>query len=254
MNRRKAVTFGGSRGGRKVLKEEENNGERVVFFSSLLTFSFSFFLAIRERGESESTNPFMLLALRRLPLLRLASLTRTSRASRALSADMGSALGTPAEAQRRSTSESLPPKSIAKAASAAMPSSSSSPSSSLSSSPPFRLLESPFTDRTLLPNKTPLGEIWLRRREMRRRKDDDEEEKEQNRTQPLRPLDLLSCFLFPFFQNRRPAPAHRPRRPRPRVRGPISKRTGHHHRGRPRLRDGAQGASRKTRLFSPLFS
>ena len=114
-------------------------------------------------GRGSKAQHMLLLSLRRLPLCNLsaASSLRSRKQAPAARGSMGSALGAPKaaaeEGKRRSTS-SLP---IADASAEATEPSSPSPSPSPSSSPVSRLLESPATERALLPKKTPLGERFL---------------------------------------------------------------------------------------------
>jgi hypothetical protein len=194
-------------------------------------------------GRGSKAQHMLLLSLRRLPLCNLsaASSLRSRKQASAARGSMGSALGAPKaaaeEGKRRSTS-SLP---IADASAEATE--PSSPSPSPSSSPVSRLLESPATERALLPKKTPLGERFLL---SRREKTEKKREKRLKRGKLNLDLDLV-LVLSKKKKKRQSAPSHRSRRPRPRVRGQSGQGPRHHRRRRPWLRRGAQGAPRQAR-------
>ena len=139
-------------------------------------------------GRGSKAQHMLLLSLRRLPLCNLsaASSLRSRKQASAARGSMGSALGAPKaaaeEGKRRSTS-SLP---IADASAEATE--PSSPSPSPSSSPVSRLLESPATERALLPKKTPLGERFLL---SRREKTEKKREKRLKRGKLNLDLDLV---------------------------------------------------------------
>ena len=141
-------------------------------------------------GRGSKAQHMLLLSLRRLPLCNLsaASSLRSRKQAPAARGSMGSALGAPKaaaeEGKRRSTS-SLP---IADASAEATEPSSPSPSPSPSSSPVSRLLESPATERALLPKKTPLGERFLL---SRREKTEKKREKRLKRGKLNLDLDLV---------------------------------------------------------------
>ena len=197
-------------------------------------------------GRGSKAQHMLLLSLRRLPLCNLsaASSLRSRKQAPAARGSMGSALGAPKaaaeEGKRRSTS-SLP---IADASAEATEPSSPSPSPSPSSSPVSRLLESPATERALLPKKTPLGERFLL---SRREKTEKKREKRLKRGKLNLDLDLVLVLSKKKKKKRQSAPSHRSRRPRPRVRGQSGQGPRHHRRRRPRLRRGAQGAPRQAR-------
>ena len=200
----------------------------------------------------EKANTFvMLLALRRLRICNLPVATLRSRKQEPARGSMGAALGTPAAAsadKRRSSTSCPPPPPIA----ASTTPSSLAPSPS-SSSPAFRLLESPATNRALLPKKTPLGESRQtgERTENERRRANKEKTKKLN----LDPRPFLwNPPPFPKKKKKRlAAPSHRPCRPRPGLRRQVGQRAHHHRRRRPRLHRGAQGAPGQAPVQAPSW-
>ena len=141
--KKKFVKHGGGRTNRVALSESERN-------------------TLFQREEARERKTHMLLDLRRLPLCSLAVFSRRSRASRASSTSMGSALGTPAAATEALAAKQRPTSSPPITVASAIPSKDGQLVAAPSpSSPLFRLLESPATRRDLLPKKTPLGELLV---------------------------------------------------------------------------------------------
>lgn len=196
----------------------------------------------------------LLFARRRLRLCNLSvasSLRSRKSEAPAARASMGSALGTPAAAaeKRQSSSTSCPlPPPIAATTTTTAPSSNLAPTSPFSSPVAFRLLESPATDRALLPKKTPLGEFFETvNRELRTR--DWNANKEENKNSISTSFGTHTSFST---TKRLAAPSRRPRRPRPGLRGQGGQRARHHRGRRPRLHRGVQGAPGEAPIPAPF--